>query len=186
MNAPARAKQHAELHPSDNGRPQLTDRFRQKLEQRGFNLRVLRHFLHGDIAAVAAATGVRLREVGRIAESFCELVANADANVAATGTNEGQAYKRIAAIISVSAHDLMRTAAESGLQLALEDAIVLVKGRVPAARAVADDLNLCFYWMAAQREAGLKADAPLGALQSVMSAATGKIGGAYCTGGHIH
>ena len=186
MNAPARAKQHAELHPSDNGRPQLTDRFRQKLEQLGFKLRVLRLLRHGDIAAVAAATGVRLREVGRIAESFCELVANADANVAATGTNEGQAYKRIAAIISVSAHDLMRTAAESGLQLALEDAIVLVKGKGPAARGVADDPHLCFYCTAAQHEAGLKADAPLGALQSVMSAATGKIGGAYCTGGHIH
>ena len=46
-----------------------------------------------------------------------------------------------------------------------------------AASAVADDVHLVFYWEAARREAGLSADAPIGALQSVMNAATGASGG---------
>jgi hypothetical protein len=95
QNAPLRATEHAALHDG-----QLTDRFRQKLAVLGFVLRVLRVFSHDDIAAVATETGVPLREVGRIAEALAEYIADADANVAATGTGTGQAYKRMAAIIS--------------------------------------------------------------------------------------
>lgn len=94
--------------------------------------------------------------------------------MAATGTNEGQAYKRLAASISTLAHGLVRAAEAAGLPLSLEDAKVLVKGKMPAAGAVADDVHLVFYWGAAQREAGLPADAPIGALQSVMNAAVGE------------
>jgi hypothetical protein len=170
----APAWRHAALHAAPGRMPQLTDRFRQKAEVLGFELRVLRVFSHADLAAVAVETGVPLREVVRIAEAFVELLTAADANVAATGTNQGQAFKRVAAIISTLARELVRAAKVAGLTLPLEDAVVLVKGTMPAANAVADDVHLVSYFEAARREAGLSADAPIGALQSVMCAATGE------------
>ena len=180
-DAVLRDTQHAALHGGKGdkggkggGGGQLTDRFRRKVAALGFELGVLRIFGHDDIAAVAAKTGVPAREVGRIAEAVAEHLTAADANVAATGTNQGQAFKRVAAIISTLARELVRAAKVAGLTLPLEDAVVLVKGTMPAANAVADDVHLVFYFEAARREAGLSADAPIGALQSVMCAATGE------------
>ena len=198
-NAVVRATQHAALHGGKGGKGgkrgkggkggsggkggiaggmgQLTDRLRQKLAVLDFELLVLHFFSHADIAAVAAETGVPPREVGRIAEAIAEHLTDADANVAATGTNEGQAYKRIAAIISSLARELVREATAAQQALTLEEAVVLVKGTMPAEDAVESDVHLISYWEAGQREAGLSAKAPIGALQSVMCAATGASGG---------
>ena len=137
-------------------------------------LSVLRFFSHEDIANVADYTGAPVREVARVAEALAEFIADANENVAATGTNEGQAYKRVAAVISTSGRELARMAAAAQLQLTPKDAITVVKGMMPAAAAVADDANLDFYWKAAQSEAGLSPGAPIGALQGVMNTAAGE------------